>query len=99
MACKRQSVTQAPAAVPACPICPGKTPCNASQEGLFLHAPAYEHQALEALVLHAWYTAKHLAPAARLGCAAARDVAARHPGPPHRARNLRLYEALPGACA
>ena len=64
------------------------------QEGLFLHAPAYEHQALEALVLHAWYAAKHLVPAARLGRAAARDVLARHPGPPHRERNAALYEAL-----
>lgn len=45
-------------------------------------------------MLHAWYAAKHLAPAAKLGAAAARDVLARHPGPEHRELNVRLYEAL-----
>ena len=45
-------------------------------------------------MLHAWYAAKHLEPAARLGYAAAKDVLARHPGPEHRERNVQLYEAL-----
>jgi hypothetical protein len=64
------------------------------QEGLFMHKPVYDHQALDALVLHAYYVSKHLGNARRLGHAAALYVQSEYPGPKHRARNAQLYMDL-----
>ena len=37
------------------------------QEGLFINGPVYDHQSLDALVVHAYYTAKHLTTSRMLG--------------------------------
>ena len=47
------------------------------QEGLFLNGPVYDFQSLEALTLHAYYTAKHLTTARALGYRAAMYVQVR----------------------
>ena len=45
-----------------------------SQDGLFINGPVYDFQSMDALVLHAYYSAKHLASAKQLGRAAAMYV-------------------------
>lgn len=64
------------------------------QEGLFMNKPVYDYQALDALVLHAYYVSKHLSAARRIGHAAALYVQSKFPGPEHRARNAMLYAEL-----
>ena len=54
----------------------------------------YEHQAAEALSIHAWYVAAELGDAHALGAAAAAAVLAQEPLP-HRRRNMALYADLP----
>ncbi|EIE18186.1 hypothetical protein COCSUDRAFT_45597 [Coccomyxa subellipsoidea C-169] len=63
-------------------------------EGLFMNKPVYDHQSLDALLLHAYYVAKHLGPSRTLGHNAAAYVQQKLPGPEHRARNLLLYLEL-----
>ncbi len=41
---------------------------NASlQEGLFINKPVYDFQSLDALLVHAYYTTKHLTAATEVG--------------------------------
>lgn len=68
--------------------------CIPMQEGLFLNKPVYDHQSLDALVLHAYYVAKHLSAAQTMGHSAAEYVQGKYPGPEHRSRNLLLYREL-----
>ncbi|CAL8463331.1 g2865 [Coccomyxa elongata] len=63
-------------------------------EGLFMNKPVYDHQSLDALVLHAYYVAKHLSVARTMGHRAAEYVQGKYPGPEHRSRNLLLYREL-----
>lgn len=65
-----------------------------AQEGLFMNKPVYDHQSLDALVLHAYYVAKHLNGARSMGHKAAEYVQMKFPGPQHRVRNLLLYLEL-----
>lgn len=44
------------------------------QDGLFINGPVYDYQAMDALVLHAYYSAKHLTRARQLGRDAAMYV-------------------------
>ena len=37
------------------------------QEGLFINKPVYDFQSLDALLLHAYYTTKHLSVATDIG--------------------------------
>ncbi len=59
-----------------------------------MNKPVYDYQSLDALVLHAYYVAKHLTTARRIGHKAAQYVQTKFPGPEHRARNAMLYAEL-----
>lgn len=59
-----------------------------------MNKPVYDHQSLDALVLHAYYVAKHLSVARTMGHRAAEYVQGKYPGPEHRSRNLLLYREL-----
>ena len=37
------------------------------QEGLFINKPVYDNQSLDALLVHAYYTTKHLTAATEIG--------------------------------
>ena len=37
------------------------------QEGLFINKPVYDFQSLDALLVHAYYTTKHLTAATEIG--------------------------------
>jgi len=64
------------------------------QDSLFIHDAVYEHQAAEALSIHAWYVAAELGDAYALGAGAAAAVLAQD-ALPHRRRNMGLYADLP----
>ena len=49
------------------------------QDGLFINGPVYEFQSMDALVLHAYYAAKHLTSARQLGHNAAMYVQVSQP--------------------
>ena len=49
------------------------------QDGLFINGPVYDYQSMDALVLHAYYTAKHLTSARQLGRDAAMYVQVSQP--------------------
>lgn len=68
------------------------------QESLFIHDAIYNHQAKEALSIHAWYVAKELGDAYALGREAAATILAMD-ALPHRQRNMDLYDGLPQARA
>ncbi len=45
----------------------GLTMAMHAQEGLFINKPVYDFQSLDALLVHAYYTTKHLTAANQIG--------------------------------
>ena len=45
----------------------GLTMAMYAQEGLFINKPVYDFQSLDALLVHAYYTTKHLTAASQVG--------------------------------